>query len=38
MSVIEYLGHLSDGQLFVLAAVCWVGLILTAIALIDPEL
>ena len=36
--LMDWLSHLSDMQLFVLAMVCWVGLIATAIALIDPEI
>lgn len=34
----NWIVQLSDGQLLVLALVCLIGIILTAIALIDPDL
>lgn len=34
----NWLFQLSDGQRLILALVCLIGIILTAISLIDPEL
>lgn len=34
----EWLAHLSDLQRLILAMACLVGLVLTAVSIIDPEL